>query len=78
MQRPRPDSVNLGLRSAGYRGYADHMRTDEFRRGLERLEALAAAGATAFMCAEAEPVAVPPRGCSRTRCSCAAGGSCTS
>ena len=55
MRRPRPDSVNLGLRSAGLRGYADHMQTDEFRRGLERLEALAAAGATAIMCAEAEP-----------------------
>ncbi len=55
MRRPRPDSVNLGLRSAGFRGYADHMQTDEFRRGLERLEAMAAAGATAIMCAEAEP-----------------------
>jgi uncharacterized protein (DUF488 family) len=55
LRRPRPDSVNLGLRSAGFRGYADHMQTDEFRRGLDRLEALAGAGATAIMCAEAEP-----------------------
>ena len=55
MRRPRPDSVNLGLRGAGFRGYADHMQTDEFRRGLERLEALAGASATAIMCAEAEP-----------------------
>ena len=55
MRRPRPDSVNLGLRSQGFRGYADHMQTDEFGRGLERLEALAGAGATAIMCAEAEP-----------------------
>jgi uncharacterized protein (DUF488 family) len=55
MRRARPDSVNLGLRSAGFRGYADHMLTDEFRRGLERLETLASAGATAIMCAEAEP-----------------------
>jgi uncharacterized protein (DUF488 family) len=53
MRRPRPDSVNLGLRSAGFRGYADHMQTDEFRYGRERLEALA--GRTAIMCAEAEP-----------------------
>ena len=53
MRRPRPDSVNLGLRSAGFRGYADHMQTDEFRRGLERLEVLAGAGPTAIMCAEA-------------------------
>jgi uncharacterized protein (DUF488 family) len=55
MRRPRPDSVNLGLRSAGFRGYADHMQTDEFRRGIGRLEALAGAGVTAIMCAEAEP-----------------------
>jgi uncharacterized protein (DUF488 family) len=55
MRRPRPDSVNLGLRSAGFRGYADHMQTAEFRGGLETLEGLAGAGATAMMCAEAEP-----------------------
>jgi uncharacterized protein (DUF488 family) len=55
MRRPRPDSVNLGLRSAGFRGYADHMQTSELRRGLERLETLAGLGATAIMCAEAEP-----------------------
>ena len=55
LRRPRSDSVNLGLRSGGFRGYADHMQTDEFRRGLERLEAQASAGATAIMCAEAEP-----------------------
>ena len=55
MRRPRSDSVNLGLRSAGFRGYADHMRTDEFQQGLERLEAVAGASVTAIMCAEAEP-----------------------
>jgi uncharacterized protein (DUF488 family) len=55
MRRPRPDSVNLGLRSAGFRGYADHMRTEEFERGLDRLEAVAGTGAAAIMCAEAEP-----------------------
>ena len=55
MRQARPDSVNLGLRSAGFRGYADHMQTDEFRRALEQLETLASAGATAIMCAEAEP-----------------------
>jgi uncharacterized protein (DUF488 family) len=55
LRRPRADSVNLGLRSAGLRGYADHMQTEEFRQGLERLEAVAMATATAIMCAEAEP-----------------------
>jgi len=55
LRRPRPDSVNLGLRSAGFRGYADHMQTEVFRQELERLEALAGARPTAIMCAEAEP-----------------------
>ena len=55
LRRPRPDSVNLGLRSAGFRGYADHMQTEAFRRELGRLEALADARPTAIMCAEAEP-----------------------
>jgi len=55
LRRPRADSVNLGLRSAGLRGYADHMQSEGFRQGLERLEALATAGVTAIMCAEARP-----------------------
>jgi uncharacterized protein (DUF488 family) len=55
LRRARPDSVNRGLRGAGFRGYADHMQTETFRAGLDRLEALAAAEATAIMCAEADP-----------------------
>ena len=55
LRRPRPDSVNLGLRSAGFRGDADHMQTEAFREGLAQLETLAAAGPTAVMCAEALP-----------------------
>lgn len=43
-------SPNVALRHAGFRGYADHMRTPEFRRALDRL--LAETGATAVMCAE--------------------------
>jgi uncharacterized protein (DUF488 family) len=54
-RRPRADSVNLGLRSVGFRGYADHMQSEGFWRGLARLEALAGAAATAIMCAEADP-----------------------
>ena len=45
-------SPNGGWRVAGFRGYADHMSTPEFRRGLEALERLAAERRTAFMCAE--------------------------
>jgi uncharacterized protein (DUF488 family) len=46
------DSPNAGWRVAGFRGYADHMATPEFARGLETLERLGSARRTAFMCAE--------------------------
>jgi uncharacterized protein (DUF488 family) len=53
-RRPRPDSPNTGWRHDGFRGYADHMQSDEFAAGIERLESLAAATPTAVMCAEAQ------------------------
>ena len=49
---PRPDTPNGGWRVAGFRGYADHMATDEFRAGLAALENLGRDRPTAFMCAE--------------------------
>jgi uncharacterized protein (DUF488 family) len=42
-------------RNAGFRNYADHMRTPEFRRGVRRLLALARRERVAVMCAEAVP-----------------------
>jgi len=53
LRTPRPDSANTGWRHPGFRGYADHMESDEFRQGLEDLLEFAAAGPTAIMCAEA-------------------------
>lgn len=53
LRRPRPDSVNLGWRHPGFRGYADHMATAEFAGGLAALEALARAERVAVLCAEA-------------------------
>jgi uncharacterized protein (DUF488 family) len=50
-----PDSPNLGLRNAGFRGYADHMRTSAFTGALEALLVLARARRVAAMCAEAHP-----------------------
>ncbi|HKF75777.1 MAG TPA: DUF488 domain-containing protein [Candidatus Dormibacteraeota bacterium] len=55
LRRPRPDSPNQGWRNAGFRGYADHMDTPEFRAGLERLARLGRDRDVAFMCAEAVP-----------------------
>ena len=66
-RKTKPDSKNTAWRNASFRGYADHMETDEFRRGIARLVDLAnEAGPTArpasstrsvagvaIMCAEA-------------------------
>jgi uncharacterized protein (DUF488 family) len=49
----RPDSKNVALRVAAFRGYADHMATAEFRRGIDALLAAAREAPTAFLCAEA-------------------------
>ena len=48
-----PDSPNVALRNAQFRGYADHMATEEFRRGCDELLELARAASVAVMCAEA-------------------------
>jgi uncharacterized protein (DUF488 family) len=51
-RRPRPDSPHVALRSAAFRGYADHMQGGEFEDALRWLMDRAADGSTAFMCAE--------------------------
>jgi len=52
-RRPRPDSRNTGWKSAGFRGYADHMETAAFQAGAAELLRRAAEAPTAIMCAEA-------------------------
>jgi uncharacterized protein (DUF488 family) len=52
-RRPvRADSVNVALRNAAFRGYADHMTTPEFRQALDDVLADAAGRRTAVMCSE--------------------------
>ena len=51
-RRPRPDSRHTALRSAGFRGYADHMDSAEFREVREWLIRTSAETPTAVMCAE--------------------------
>ncbi len=52
-RRARPgSSANAGWRSDAFRACADHMRSDEFRGALERLEAASRERPTAVMCAE--------------------------
>ncbi len=55
LRRPRADSTNLGWQNPGFRGYADHMETDEFERHFGALMARAAAARLTVMCAEAVP-----------------------
>lgn len=52
-RRPLPGSPNAVWRNQPFRGYADHMATAEFRRGIETL--LESGKTTAVMCAEAVP-----------------------
>lgn len=54
LERAGVEYVWLGEELGGYRegGYERHMETDEFRRGLRRLEELAERGAVAVLCAE--------------------------
>ncbi len=49
---PRPDSPNTGWRVEGFRGYADHIDTEEFAEGLFELMLLAGGLRTTVMCAE--------------------------
>ncbi len=45
-------SPNEGLENIGFRNYADHMLTEEFRSGIEGLLRIARCQRTAVMCAE--------------------------
>jgi uncharacterized protein (DUF488 family) len=51
-RRPRPDSPHLALRVPAFRGYADHMETEEFAAALDDVLADAERRRTAVMCAE--------------------------
>ena len=46
------DSPNLALRNPQFRGYADHMASEEFGRGCAELLELARSSVAAVMCAE--------------------------
>jgi uncharacterized protein (DUF488 family) len=53
-RKPNPNSTNTAWRNASFRGYADYMEAEEFRKGVNRLVDLASEiGPTAIMCAEA-------------------------
>ena len=47
------NSHNTGWRVAAFRGYADYMETELFKKGIKELEYLAGKKTVAFMCSEA-------------------------
>lgn len=51
-RRPAPDSPNAGWRLDAFRGYADHLASEEFAEGLMELLMTAHGLRTAVMCAE--------------------------
>lgn len=55
LRRAQKDSVNDGWRNASFRGFADYMATDDFKRGLNAVLDRAGATTAAIMCAEAVP-----------------------
>ena len=52
-RKPRPDSHNSAWRNEQFRGYADHMETEDFKNGFQELLELASSKRVAVMCAEA-------------------------
>jgi len=51
-RKPRPHSPHLALRNEAFRGYADHMETEEFRSARAWLIDASRDTLTAIMCAE--------------------------
>jgi uncharacterized protein (DUF488 family) len=53
-RKAKPHSKNTSWRNEAFRGYADYMETNDFKKGIARLVDLAkTTGPTAIMCAEA-------------------------
>ena len=52
LRKPKPDSENTVWKNESFRGYADYMETDSFRRAVDKLEELAQQRRLAIMCAE--------------------------
>src|SRR5262249_48053445 len=52
-RKVRPDSPHTFWRHDAFRGYADYMDTDDFKKGIDELLKLAADKRVAIMCSEA-------------------------
>ena len=52
-RKPVENSINTAWRNDAFRGYADYMQTKEFKKAIEKLEAIARKQFTCYMCSEA-------------------------
>ncbi|MBO9570931.1 MAG: DUF488 domain-containing protein [Chitinophagaceae bacterium] len=52
-RKPVKDSHNTAWRHEAFRGYADYMETNEFKKGIQQLENIALKERTVYMCSEA-------------------------
>jgi uncharacterized protein (DUF488 family) len=52
-RKTNPDSANIAWRNDAFRGYADYMETDTFKKAIDDLQWLADKERTAYMCSEA-------------------------
>lgn len=52
-RQPAKDSINVAWRNSSFRGYADYMQTNEFKKEIGRLEEAGSRKRTAYMCSEA-------------------------
>ncbi len=55
LRHSKKGSINTGWKNLSFRGYADYMATDDFKKGLKNLEKIAKSGKSVIMCAEAVP-----------------------
>ena len=55
LRKPKANSPNAAWRNLSFRGYADHMQTEEFAAGLDKLFKWMKKDRIALMCAEAVP-----------------------
>lgn len=54
-RRARADSPHVAMRNDSFRAYADHMESEEFRAGVDRLLERSSEARVAIMCAERLP-----------------------
>lgn len=55
LRHSKKDSINIAWKNLSFRGFADYIQTEEFKKGLEKLIKTAQNKTVVIMCAEAVP-----------------------